>query len=49
MGEEENDPFTPLAGAAVAMHEMVSSLTNAGFTRSEAIQILIAMLTKEMR
>ena len=50
MGDEEEveagdpkDPFSPLLNAAVQMHEMVMQLVEAGFTRSEAIQIMLEM------
>lgn len=38
------DPFAGGMGtAAIGMHEMLVSLINAGFTREEAIQLMVAM------
>jgi hypothetical protein len=37
------DPSTPLAVAAVTMHETVTELQAAGFTREEAIHMVLEM------
>ena len=39
-------PFqsTPLAASAVANHEFVMTYVNAGFTRAEAMQILMLVI-----
>jgi hypothetical protein len=45
VGEEEpRDPFSPLMNAAVQMHEMVLQFVQAGFTRREAIHIMLQSL-----
>ena len=39
------DPFTQLAEGAAQHHEFVTTYTAAGFTRAEAMELLIAILT----
>ena len=39
------DPFSTFAEGAAATHEMFISYVNAGFTRVEALKIVIAVLT----
>jgi succinate-acetate transporter protein len=45
--DKELDPFgeplSPLGAIAVQMHEMVTEYQNAGFSRAEAIQIVLSM------
>ena len=41
---EPRDPFSPLMNAAVQMHEMVVQFVAAGFTRKEAIHIMLESL-----
>ena len=45
MPNEPKDPFGALADGAVAMHEIYTEYVKAGFTRAEALKIVIAMLT----
>jgi hypothetical protein len=42
--DEPRDPFSPLMNAAVQMHEMVLQFVQAGFTRKEAIHIMLTSL-----
>lgn len=53
MGDEEQyeheDVITPVMQTAISSHEMFSALKNAGFTRWEALQIIIGMLTAGSR
>lgn len=44
MGAPE-DPMTMLATGAVAQHEIFMAYVRAGFTRTEALSIIIAMIT----
>lgn len=47
---EMNPPglnFTPLTQAAGQMHELFMAYVEAGFTREEALQLLIGMLRPE--
>jgi len=39
------DPMGALAESTVAQHEMFMAYVEAGFTRPEALKIIIAMLT----
>jgi hypothetical protein len=39
-----NEDFTPLGMAAITVHELFISLVNAGFTRDEALKIVISQL-----
>lgn len=43
------DPMSELGAAAVQMHELFTAYTAAGFTRAEALQIVIAIATANMR
>ena len=38
------DPFTQLAEGAAQAHELFSAYVGAGFTRAEALQILIGIM-----
>jgi hypothetical protein len=40
-----NNTMSPLAQAAMQMHEMYTELRNAGFTRQEALYITVKMAT----
>lgn len=42
------DPMTMLAQGAAAQHEIFMAYVHAGFTRGEALQIIIAMITTHM-
>ena len=44
-----DDIITPLAAGATALHENMAVLVSAGFTRDEAVKIVIAMLTEAIR
>lgn len=44
-GPMPESPLTQLAGAAVQQHELFMSWVNAGFTRAEAMQLLLAAFT----
>lgn len=39
------DPFSSMAPATIGMHELLMALIDAGFTRPEAMQLLVAMTT----
>lgn len=41
--------LTPLAAAAAGLHENMMAYVKAGFTREEALRIVIALLTETMR
>lgn len=43
-----DDPLMPLAEAAVQMHELVLIYEEAGFTRAESIQIVLALMVAKM-
>ncbi len=43
-----NDPLTFLAEAAAQQHELFMAWVNAGFTRAEALQMIIAIMTEGM-
>jgi hypothetical protein len=43
------DPISPLAEAAVSMHEIVLVYVQAGFSRAEAIQIVTALMAARLR
>ena len=45
MNDPPKDPFGTFADGAAATHEMFISYVLAGFTRPEALQIVIALLT----
>lgn len=40
------DPVGALAEGADQLHELFSAYVNAGFTRVEALQIIIAVITR---
>jgi hypothetical protein len=42
---EDSVPMTPLAQGAHAMHEMLVNYTLAGFTREEAMELVIAQMS----
>lgn len=44
-----NDQPTPLADAAMQMHELFITLTEQGFTEYQALRLLSVMLTEMMR
>lgn len=44
-----DEPMTPLLMGAAALHENMLAYVQAGFTRDEALKIVIAMLTEAMR
>lgn len=39
--------FTPMAQGAQALHEMFLSYVDAGFTRAEAMQLLISLISMQ--
>jgi hypothetical protein len=41
------DPISDLAAGAAQIHELFMAYVNADFTRAEALQIIIAMVTKQ--
>jgi hypothetical protein len=43
------DPMSTLAAGAAQMHEMFMSYVDAGFARSEALQIIIGIMTAGIR
>jgi hypothetical protein len=43
------DPLTDLVKGAVQVHEMYCAYVDAGFSRKEALQIIIGILTAGMR
>lgn len=48
MGEDENlppDPMSQLATGAAQQHELFMAWVRAGFSRAEALQIIIAIVT----
>ena len=42
------DPMSELGAAAAQVHELFTSYVDAGFTRAEALQIVIAIITVKM-
>lgn len=42
--EDKIDIFTPLMQAATQLHELVVEFESAGFSRAEAIQIVLEMM-----
>jgi hypothetical protein len=42
------DPFSALAEGAAQLHELFMAYVNAEFTRGEALQIVIAMVTAQI-
>lgn len=52
MPDEANapaDPIGALAEAAAGLHEMFTAYVDAGFSRGEALQIVIAVVTANIR
>ena len=47
--EYPESPLSELAAGAVQMHEMLTSYVAAGFTRAEALQIIISMLVANFK
>lgn len=45
----DNDALTPLEQGAVALHENFSAHVRAGFTRPEALEIVLTVMTEAMR
>jgi len=45
MSNEPKDPFGTFADGAVIAHEVYMSYVKAGFTRAEALKIIIAIIT----
>ncbi len=43
------DDLTPLAEGATTAHELFISYVNAGFTRAEALQIILAIMINGIR
>lgn len=43
MGEEVTNPFSELATAATAMHEMFLSYVAAGFTEAQALWLVVCI------
>lgn len=46
--DEPGEPLTGLAESVAQQHEMFTAYVEAGFTRPEALKIIIAMLTAGM-
>lgn len=46
---EPEFPLLPLQAGAVAFHENMIAFVDAGFTRAEAMQIVLTMLTESIR
>ena len=42
---DENEPLTQLQAGVAQQHEMFTAYVGAGFTRPEALKIIIAMIT----
>ena len=49
MNELPDDPMTSLAEGATEMHEYYLSLMSAGFTPSEALEVVIAVVREAVR
>lgn len=45
----DNDALTPLQQSAAALHENFMAHVMAGFTRAEALEIVLTILTESMR
>jgi hypothetical protein len=43
------DPLTSLAESAIHAHEMLTAYVDAGFTRAEALQVIIGIFTAGIR
>ena len=48
MPDSPQDPITDLAAGAAQLHELYVSYLNAGFTREEALRLVIGILTAGM-
>jgi hypothetical protein len=48
VSDEVLDPLTELAKGAAQIHEMFTAYVDAGFSRPEALQIIIGVLTAAM-
>jgi hypothetical protein len=48
-GSGSGDFLPPLAVGATALHENMISFVQAGFTRPEALQIVLTLLTETIR
>jgi hypothetical protein len=46
---EPVEPMTELAEGAAQQHELFTAYVNAGFTRPEALGIVIAIITSHLR
>jgi hypothetical protein len=46
---EPADPMTSLAEGAIQTHELFMAYVNAGFTRSEALRIVIGIVAAHVR
>lgn len=49
MPDTPQDPITDLAAGAAQLHELYESYIGAGFTDTQALQLVIAILTAGMR
>jgi hypothetical protein len=49
MSDSNSDPMSPLMVGATALHENFTSFIAAGFTRKEALQIVLTLLTETIR
>lgn len=47
--EGPNDPIGPMAEGAISMHELFRAYMAAGFTRREALDIVIGLAREAMR
>ena len=43
------DPISPLGEGAIQMHELVLEYQHAGFSREEALRIVLVMVTAQIR
>ena len=48
MSEQPPEPMTQLAEGAAQLHELLTAYVTAGFTRSEAMEIVIAIITAQI-
>lgn len=46
MSDERPDTMTPLQEAATTLHEMYASLTEAGFTETQALALVAQVLAR---
>jgi len=49
MGNEPRDPFKGMKEMAITMHELYTSYTEAGFTKDQAMEIIVAMICETIR